>query len=350
MAQTLTIEASAAIQAFIQQLHIRAEGGNAADEETLALRMLAAGSAEPGYNMSQIRPLSGVRSAGPVTTGADGDEKFDQLARLMMGDTKPAEEQVAAGEVPKPAPVVVAGPSYAKADVQANYATLKDAHSVIQLYSNLMQVQQKPEGFNITSEAAAGFAFQAQVAYNAMMGPLAGYYNFSVGAVQKYQNEISRDQIHDDFLGKVFNGFGFDAATLAALDTRLTNFVSAIKGLNPDSAGPSTYDFAQILGLCPKLNVTGDDSDPEWIYSPTTFLLYMKVDARSFRQSVSKNNSVDKVNFKFDLTVTKCELNVRRFEANRAKFDKMFNLVTGYNLQAYSKLLNKQIDSKDDPK
>ncbi|CAN9428544.1 unnamed protein product [Alternaria alternata] len=347
MAETLTVDSVAAIQAMIQELHIRAEGGNSVDEETLALRMLAATSAEHDYDLSQVRRLDDGQAPGPVTASADGDDKFNQLAELMMGNTKTPDQQLADGKIPMTSPVVVMDP-YSKQNAGSNFATLKDAHSMIQLYSNLMQVQQKPTGFNITSEAASGFAFQARQAYNAMMGPLAGYYNFSLGSVQKYSNQLERNQIHDDFLGKVFDGFGFDKATLAALDTKLTTFVSAIKGINPGGTQPSTWDFSQMLGLCPKLNITGDDSDPEWVFNPTTFLLYMQVDAKTFRESVSKNNSVDKVNFNFQLTVTKCELNIRRFEADRVKFDKMFKLVTNHNLSAYSDLLNQQIEQKND--
>ncbi|KAH8634191.1 hypothetical protein IG631_09591 [Alternaria alternata] len=347
MAEPLTVDSVAAIQAMIQELHIRAEGGNSVDEETLALRMLAATSAEHDYDLSQVRRLDDGQAPGPVTASADRDDKFNQLAELMMGNTKTPDQQLAEGKIPTTSPVVVMDP-YSKQNAGSNFATLKDAHSMIQLYSNLMQVQQKPTGFNITSEAASGFAFQARQAYNAMMGPLAGYYNFSLGSVQKYSNQLERNQIHDDFLGKVFDGFGFDKATLAALDTKLTTFVSAIKGINPGGTQASTWDFSQMLGLCPKLNITGDDSDPEWVFNPTTFLLYMQVDAKTFRESVSKNSSVDKVNFNFQLTVTKCELNIRRFEADRVKFDKMFKLVTNHNLSAYSDLLNQQIEQKND--
>ncbi|KAL2072801.1 hypothetical protein VTL71DRAFT_12144 [Oculimacula yallundae] len=347
MAQPLTVESAAAIQAFIQQVQVRAEGGNDVDEETLALRMLASESAEPSYNLSQIQPESGVGSVGPVTAGADGSDMFNLLTKLMMGDTKPPQEQVTAGVVPKPAPVVVAGPSSANRDAQAQYAALKDVHSMINLYSNIMQVQQNPDGFNITSETATALAFQAKMAYNAIMGPCAGFYNFSRSEVQKYQNTISRDQLHAGFLGKVFKGFGFDQATMNALDTMLTTFVSAIKGINTGSSDPSTYDFCQILGLCPKFNITGNDLDPVWVYSPNTSLLYMKIDPTSFRQSLDK--SVDSVDFKFELTVTKCELRVDNFERNRDRFDKMFSITTGHNLREYSNLLNKQIDSSSEP-
>jgi hypothetical protein len=122
-----------------------------------------------------------------------------------------------------------------------------------------------------------------------------------------------------------------------------------MKGINPGAAGPATLDFTQTLGLCPKLNITGDDVDPEWVFSPTTFFLYMKIDAKTFRESISKNNSVDKVDFNFQLSVIKCELNVRHFEADRSNFDKIFNLITNKNLSAYSDMLNQQIEQTHAP-
>lgn len=347
MAEPLTVDSVSAIQAMIQELHIRAEGGNSVDEETLALRMLAATSAEHDYDLSQVRRLDDGQAPGPVTASADGDDKFNKLMDLMLGDTKTPDQQVADGKIPTLNPVVVVDTHVKENEGETKYQALLDAQSMIQLYSNLMQVQQKPTGFDLTSEAAVGFAFQARQAYNAMMGPLAGYYNFSLGSVQKYSNQLERNQIHDDFLGKVFDGFGFDSDTLKLLDTKLTTFVSAIKGINPGAQEPSTWDFSQTLGLCPRTNITGNASDPVWVLKPTTFLLYMQVDAKSFRESVSKNNSVEKVNFKFSLTVTKCELNVRRFDADRPKFDKIFTLLTNNNMSAYSEKYNQQIEQKN---
>jgi hypothetical protein len=343
--EPLTVETSAAISAFIQELTIKAEGGKAVDEETLALRMLASTHADADYDYSKIQSIN--PSNERVTASADGDDKFAQLAALMMGDTEPPADQVAKGQVPKAPPIAIL-PGYNNVDVQTNYGTLMDATSMCQLYANLMQVQQKPEGFNITSEAGSAFNFQAKVGFDAMMGPMAGYYIFSSGSSQTYNNTIPRSDVHSALLGKIFDGFGFDKATHDSLDIQLTNFVAGLANIRSDNSPNNTFDFFLRLNLVPKRNVSGDDSDPVFIYQPTTYLVYMKMDANSFRQSTGKNSGVDKVTMKFTLTVTKCELNARKFEQNRAKFDKMFELVTGRNLKVYSELLNKQVKT-DEP-
>ncbi|RYC57621.1 hypothetical protein CHU98_g8577 [Xylaria longipes] len=342
--EPLTIETSAAIGAFIQELHIRAEGGKPVDEETLALRMLASTHASPDYDYTTVRSLN--PSDAPVTASADGEDRFDKLAALMMGDTQPPETQAAEGQVPKAPPVVVL-PGYTNQDVANNYGTLMDATAMCQLYANLMQVQQKPEGFNITSEAGVAYNFQAKMAFDAMMGPMAGYYIFGSGLSQTYNDTIPKNQVHEHLLGKLFDGFGFAADTKKQLDDPLSNFVAGLKNIHSQGNPNNTFDFMLRLNLVPRINVTGSDSDPIYVYQPTTYLIYMKIDATTFYQSTSKSGGEDRVTFKFTVTTTKCELNTRKFEQNRAKFDQMFMLVTEHNMRAYSELLNKQITSTE---
>ncbi|KAI0904326.1 hypothetical protein F4823DRAFT_634507 [Ustulina deusta] len=342
--EPLTVERSAAIGAFIQELHIRAEGGNAVDEETLALRMLASTHASPDYDYTTVRSLN--PSDAPVTASADGDDKFAKLAALMMSDTQAPDTQVAEGQIPKAPPVAVL-PGYTNTEVANNYGTLMDATAMCQLYANLMQVEAKPQGFNITSEAGLAYNFQAKMAFDAMMGPMAGYYIFGSGVSQTYNDTIPKTQIHQHLLGKLFDGFGFSADTKKSLDDPLTNFVAGLQNIHSQGNPTNTFDFMLRLNLVPRINVTGSDSDPIYVYQPTTYLIYMKVDATTFYQSTSKRGGEDRVNFKFTMTTTKCELNSRKFEQNRAKFDQMFLLVTENNLRAYSELLNKKIKSSE---
>lgn len=342
--EPLTLEASAAIGAFMHQLTIQAEGGQPVDEETLALRMLASVNGASDSDLSDIRPLSADNA--PVTADAGGNDKFDKLVSLMMGDTQPTAEQVAQGQVPMPPPIALL-PAFTDDRILANYDTLMDAQSMVQLYSRLMQVQQKPDGFDITTEAPMAFNFQAKAAYDAMMGPLAGFYNFGLGSMQTYSNTIPRGDIHGNLLGKIFDNFGFDPDTINKLDGQLTNFVAGLAGVNTDNNPTNTIDFCQIFGLCPGRNLVGDGKPEHMIYQPTTFMIYLKIDAHSFRQSLGKDSSIDKVDFNFSMIVTRCELNVSKFNQCKDKFDKIFQFLTQKNLRAYSQLANKQIKTNE---
>lgn len=341
--ETLTIEASAAISAFVQKLAIKAEGREPVDEETLALRLLAAEHASPDFDLSAIHSSTQSRN-GPVVASADGDDKFAKLAALMMGDTKSPAEQAEAGNAPKPAPIIIL-PGYDIKDVQSNYDSLMDANSMIQLYANLLEAQQKPGGFNINTEAAEAFNFQAKTAFDAMSGPMAGFFNFSDGSTQSFSNEINRDQIHDFFINSLFGNFGFAKATRDQLDGQLKTFVAGLSKIVPGNQ--ATIAFSHRLGLVPRINVAGDDENPIWLYQPTIFLLRMSFDANTFYKSISKNSGNDQVKFTFSLTVSKFSLNVKKFEQSRDKFDKIFQLVTNSNLKAYSELLNKKLKTEE---
>ncbi|KAI1275186.1 hypothetical protein F5Y07DRAFT_409383 [Xylaria sp. FL0933] len=338
----LTIEDAAAIGAFIQQLHIRAEGGKPADEETLSLRQLATLHASPDHDYSTVRPLN--PSDAPVTASADGDDKFAKLTALMFNDTKSAEAQVAAGQVPKAPPVIVL-PGYNIKDVENNYNALTEASAMCQLYANLMQVQLKPEGFNITTEAASAYQFQAKMIYDAMMGPMAGFFIMGGGLTQTYNDTIPKAKIHEHLLGKLFDGFGFDENTQKQLDIPLTNFVGGLKNIHSDGNPTNTFDFMLRVSMVPRINVAGGGGDPVYVYQPTTYLIYMKIDANTFYKSTSKNSGEDRVNFKFSMTTTKCELNSRKFEENRARFDEIFQLVTDSNLKTFADLLTKPVQT-----
>ena len=178
-----------------------------------------------------------------------------------------------------------------------------------------------------------------------MTGPLAGFFSFNEGTVQQYRKKgLDRSQVHEGFLGKIFEGYGFDDDVKKKLDGLLTGYVNAISSVTTgDNA--DTLDFVLRLNLVPEKNVSGNSQRPQYVYTPTTSLIYLKVDSKTYQQAVSKNNSVSKLDFNMTFTTYKCELNTRQFEANRAKFDAIFLSVTDYNLKEYSKLLGKQVNS-----
>ena len=284
-----------------------------------------------------------------VTAGADGDSKFDKLTALLMGDTQPVADQVANGQIPK-APIITVLPNFTDKDIQTNYTLLQNANSMVQLYTNMMIVKDKPDGYDITTEAAKAFNAQASYAYNAMMRQMPGFWNFGMGSVKKYSNNLNQSEIHEKFLGELFDGYGFDAPTKKQLDAILTNFVAGVKTLKPGNDRPSTQDFCLRLNLCPAINITGDPNNVINVYQPTTWVIYLKFNADAYSQATGKNSSVDKIKFAYDYTVAKCELNTQLFQANKPRFDQIFQLVAGKSLDQFSQDLMKQYEVKTDVK
>ncbi|KAK4198390.1 hypothetical protein QBC40DRAFT_331503 [Triangularia verruculosa] len=348
----LTIEDAVGVAAFVQELHNAAQGGSPVDEETLALRMLAAAHADADFDPSHIK--SPFSDAGSATTmsASGGRDRFDDFADMMMGDLKTPQEQVNEGKVPKPPPVVVEDPvgdnvqGYDKSEALKNFALLKDAHSVCQMFTNIMLMKTNPDGFDITKEAAEAFNVQAKLAYNAMSGPMAGVYNFGQGVHTKHNFTIPKSQIHEKLLETMFDSMRMDDSHKKEIDSQITNFVKALKDITVDADKHSTLDFALRFGLTPAVNITGDAANPMWAFEPTTFLVYLTMDAKAFTKSISKHNTEDRINLIYEHVVTKFDLNVNGFLKQRPKYDAMFEKATGINLKKYGDMLNKSVKKK----
>ncbi|KAL2199482.1 hypothetical protein P885DRAFT_58857 [Corynascus similis CBS 632.67] len=289
-----------------------------------------------------------VADSYAAAAGTPPRDRFDELVDLMKGDTEPAEDQVGNKVVPKPPPVVVEDPTgdnttgYDRAKAEENFSYLKDAHSVCQMFTNMQLVKDYPKGFDITKEAAQAFNVQAKLAYDAMLGPMGGVYNFGDGVHTKHSFDILMSEVHEKLLETMFDGMNLDPGHQKQIDSQITNFVKALKNITIDG-DHSTLDFALRFGLTPATNITADASNPLWAFEPTTYLIYLKMDADAFKKTISKHNSQDRVHLKYEHVVTKLELNVRRFLQHRPKYDAMFEKVTGMNLAKYSKLLNKTV-------
>jgi hypothetical protein len=332
--EAITVPESHAVAAMMSALEVKANTGEQPSDHHVALSMLAA---QNGGGVDH--PLVSRLAASNDTTPAVGADKFDQLTALLMGSTDSPDQQVKDGQIPQP-PVISVPPGYSDADAINSYASVQDAQSMCQLYASMLFVSAgKIYDITQTGDAQMGFAAQAKYAYNAMMGPMAGFYIFSSGTTSTYDNTMNKSDVHGNFLGEIFGPYGFDAATTKSLDDMLTNFTQAIPGLTAGSPG-QTIDHCLRFSLCPRKDIAGDGS--KIVFQPTTYIVYMKIDADSYSQSVSKHNSVDKVHFKMQYTVVKCELNVKAYEAKRDKFDKIFNMVTKKNLREFSQLLNKE--------
>lgn len=273
----------------------------------------------------------------------EGD-KMSRLTAMMMSDTKSPTEQSAAGRLPNAPPIIVL-PRDTNNDVQTRCAALMDVTSVSQLYSNILQMKQQPEGLNITTEAGSAFATQARSIFDAMMGPMAGFYQVEQDRTETYNDTVARSQLHPHLLGKIFGRFGFSKSTMDQLDQHLTALADSLKKIPVDKSPSNRVDFLIRLNLLPKTNISGDDSNPEWVYDPTTHIFYVAIDLETFRQSLNKDNGADPVNFKFTMTSSKCRLDIDRFMQNRVKFDKIIQFITNNDLRTYSQLLNKQIKS-----
>ncbi|KAI9655941.1 MAG: hypothetical protein M1831_004786 [Alyxoria varia] len=346
----VNLEVAHGVASQVEQLAQHADAHTSISDEAAAKSVLAA-SALPAV------PPSGAPSGAATTDppNVPSGDKFAELANMMMEATKPPADQAAAGHAPA-STVVSLKPddSYLKGNRLTNWNANQGMLSLAQLYSGIVDITNRqkrghPDPYKITveSEALQAYADQADSGYNAMIGPLAGFYIFSEGALQTFKKTFDRAQFHLGFLGELFKGFDLSDGTVKALDSVLTNFASAVGQYKFEQISEGkTINRAVKINNVPAVNISGNDNDPLYAYPAVTTFIYMKVTAKAWKTVMSKMQGgaeVEHIDFEMYWTATKCTLNTDWYNTTKPKFDKISQLVTGKNLEAFGAMLDNPI-------
>lgn len=287
-------------------------------------------------------------SLAPASPAA-GSKDMATLIGMLNDATGGPTAAKKAGRAPAPTQVAVIQPGDDPAN-STNYSYLVQMGSMIQLYTSIydlnMQKQRgakQPNGITDPAEAAQAFADQANAAYQAIKGPLAGLYEItSENEVDTHKN-MHKTEIHFEFLQELFQGFSLRKDALDQLDGVLTKFVSSIGDLNiTSSSEDNSINQALIVPQVARINVSGDDSNPSWIHEAKTRLIYMKVDSHSWSwATTSKHSSASDSGFDFKMhnIVVDATLNVEMFLESKDKLDQIMIYLTGKNLEQYGKQL-----------
>ncbi|KAH7153632.1 hypothetical protein EDB81DRAFT_758575 [Dactylonectria macrodidyma] len=320
------------------------------------------GSVPPVPDLGELQPLAEVLSAasdvtqehgtfskflssGPVTASAGDGTLADLVAQLNAASGGPSEE-VKAGLAPMPQNVTIL-PPYTEANAIENYNHLTDISSIVSLYTAIWNADARskrghPEPYNITiaSEAAQSFADMASSAYNVMSGPLAGFFNYANGSVATFSKEMSKTEVHLEFLGELFKGFSLTRPALLQLDGILTNFISSLKTVTVETGSTkNTVDQTLRINQVMRLNISGDDANPIWVFQPRTRIVYMHIDGSTYRWATNKAEHTSST-FNMVYTVADFDLNVNKWLASKGKLDKVFRTVSGKSITEFGKMIN----------
>ncbi|KAM6522888.1 hypothetical protein FALCPG4_012503 [Fusarium falciforme] len=284
-------------------------------------------------------------SSGPTTAAAGDTTLADIVAQLNAAAGGP-DQEVKDGKTPMPQNVTIL-PPYTEANAIQNYNYLVDISSIVSLYTAIWNANARskrghPEPYNITiaSEAAQSFADMANSAYNVMSGPLAGFFNFANGSVTTFKKEMSKTEVHLEFLAELFKGFSLTKPAILQLDGILTNFISSLKTVNVETGSTNnTVDQTLRINQVMRLNISGDEANPIWVFQPRTRIVYMHIDASTWRWATNKAEHTSQ-SFNMNYTVADFDLNVNKWLASQDKLNKVFETVSGKSISEYGKLIN----------
>lgn len=290
------------------------------------------------------KALASLMSDGPVTAAAD-PSLADLVAALNDAAAGPLTE-VAKGNVPMPQNVSIM-PPYDEPSAGQNYLHLVEMSSIVSLYTAIWNANARtkrghPDPYNITvaSEAAQAFADMADSAYNIMVGPLAGFFNFASGTQTTFSKKMTKTDVHLEFLGELFKGFSLTKPALLQLDGILTNFVESLGTISVETGRTgNTVDQTIRINQVVRLNISGDEANPIWVFQPRTRIVYMHIDASTWRWATKKAEHTENT-FNMRYVVVDCDLNVNKYLASKDKLEKVFTTVSGKSMAEYGKMIN----------
>lgn len=283
-------------------------------------------------------------SNGPVTAAAD-PTLADIMASLTAAAGGPSTE-VEKGKAPMPQNVGIM-PPYDDASAGQNYLHLVEMSSIVALYTAIWNANARtkrghPEPYSITvaSEAAQAFADMADSAYNVMVGPLAGFFNFSSGTQTTFTKNMSKTDVHLEFLGEIFQGFNLTKPAYAQLDSILKNFVKSLGTISVETGKTNnTVDQTIYINQVIRLNIAGDEGKPIYVYQPRTRIVYMHIDSSTWRWATNKADHTSST-FNMRYVVVDCDLNVNKFLASKDKLNKVFQQISGKTMEEFGKMIN----------
>jgi hypothetical protein len=88
-----------------------------------------------------------------------------------------------------------------------------------------------------------------------------------------------------------------------------------------------------------RINVAGDDARSYWVFQPRTRIVYMHVDASSWRWATNKANH-NKSTFTMRYVVVDCDLNVNKYLASKDKLNTVFQQISSRTMSEFGKMIN----------
>ncbi|KAI1275184.1 hypothetical protein F5Y07DRAFT_370745 [Xylaria sp. FL0933] len=291
-----------------------------------------------------LEALDDFTSSGPVTAGAD--VTLNDIVAQLNAAASGTDEQIRAGKVPMPQNVGIL-PPYDEPSVGRNYEYLVEMSSIVSLYTAIYNANARtnrghPQPYDVTDakEAARAIADMANSAYNVMTGPLAGIFNFSSGVQTTFRKEMSKTSVHLEFLSELFKGFSLTKPVLTQLDTILTKFIDSLSTITVETGSTNnTVDETIFVHQVMRLNVSGDEDNPVWVFQPRTRIIYMHIDDSTWHWATNK---ADHTSYAFNMryVVADCDLNVNKYLASKDKLEAVFKTVSGKSLSEFGKLIN----------
>lgn len=292
--------------------------------------------------------------AAPATAGTDS-----QIVKALLAAAQPPEKQVEGGHVPAGVVINLYPEEMYNGEARGtSYSALQGMTSLSQLYAVVLSLAARtkrghPEPYSITDakEVVQEWEDQADFAYQAMTIALAGFFSFQNLSAQTVKRHMTKAELHEGFLGKVFEGFNLTDSALQDMETILTNFSKALGSTTiVDESDTRTVNQTIRINSVPKINISGDNANPDWVWQPMCTLIYLKFTAKTWKTSVEKFTggvAAEGFDFEMQMTSVRCQLNMQWYEQSEPKFDEVMRAAVGKSLKDFGAMISHNVTDKN---
>ncbi|KAI1311487.1 hypothetical protein F5Y03DRAFT_308241 [Xylaria venustula] len=146
--------------------------------------------------------------------------------------------------------------------------------------------------------------------------------------------------LHLEFLGELFKGFSLSKPALLQLDGILTSFISSLGTINIETGRTNnTVDQTLRINQVMRLDTSGDEANPIWVFQSRTRIIYMHVDDSTWHWATNKAEHTSNT-FNMRYVVVDCDLNVNKYLATKDNLNAVFQSVSGKSMQEFGQMIN----------
>ncbi|KAB8290655.1 hypothetical protein EYC80_008296 [Monilinia laxa] len=297
-----------------------------------------------------------VEAKSEAPTVPQGESLADVMA-ILSDDKKPAADQVKDGVAPKP-PTIALEPDTSSStsddDKAKAYEMFTDSNKLSGLgglFQAILKVQKMQQDgrktpYSITDPVQASLAFDEN-ANNAWQvttgssvgGGLAGYYMLPGTDGASFSKDVEKSNFTLNFTNLLFAPYGIETDKEKQIAGVIQEYIQAVASIKLDSSDTKrTVSHFIPMNLVQHINISGDDSDKLMVYQPRVKFFYLHIDGEAYTQSISTcwgSESTERFKFTMNYAVFQADINWEEIEKNSDKLDKVFQILSNENLDAY---------------
>lgn len=154
-----------------------------------------------------------------------------------------------------------------------------------------------------------------------------------------FSKDIEKSNFTLNFTNLLFAPYGIETDKETQIAGVIQEYIQAVASIKLDSSDTRrTVSHFIPMNLVQHINISGDDSDPLMVYQPRIKFFYLHIDGEAYAQSISTclgSETTERFKFIMNYAVFQADINWEEVVKNSDKFDKVFQILSNENLDAY---------------